>query len=40
MTEVTLKPVFAFEQAFRYADQDGAHQWLVAGEALNGALAT
>lgn len=34
-TEVTLKPIFAFEQVFRYVDQDGAEQWLVVGDALN-----
>ena len=34
-TEVTLKPVFAFERVFRYVDQDGAQQWLVVGDALN-----
>lgn len=34
-TEVTLKPVFAFEQVFRYVDQDGAPQWLVVGDAMN-----
>ncbi|GCB00633.1 MULTISPECIES: hypothetical protein [Mycolicibacterium] len=39
-TQVTLKPVFAFEQVFRYVDQHGAQQWLVVGEALNGTLAT
>ena len=33
--QVTLKPVFAFEQVFRYVDQDGAQQWLVVGDALN-----
>ncbi|MGK2879633.1 MAG: hypothetical protein ACSLE6_02160 [Mycobacterium sp.] len=34
-TEVTLKPIFAFEQVFRYVNQDGAEQWLVVGDALN-----
>lgn len=34
-TELTLKPAFAFEQVFRYADQDGAQQWLVVSDALN-----
>ena len=34
-TEVTLKPIFAFEQVFRYVDQDGAEQWLVVGDALH-----
>lgn len=34
-TEVTLRPVFAFEQVFRYVDQDGAQQWLVVGDAMN-----
>lgn len=34
-TEVTLKPVFAFEQVFRYVNQDGAQQWLVVGDAIN-----
>lgn len=34
-TEVTLKPVFAFEQVFRYVDQDGAENWLVVGDAMN-----
>lgn len=33
--EVTLKPIFAFEQVFRYVDPDGAEQWLVVGDALN-----
>lgn len=34
-TEVTLNPIFAFEQVFRYVDQDGAQQWLVVGDAMN-----
>lgn len=34
-TEVMLRPVFAFEQVFRYVDQDGAQQWLVVGDAMN-----
>ncbi|MFV8233971.1 hypothetical protein [Mycolicibacterium fortuitum] len=32
---MTLRPVFAFEQVFRYVDQDGAEQWLVVGDAMN-----
>ena len=34
-TSVTLRPVFAFEQVFRYIDPDGAQQWLVVGDAMN-----
>jgi hypothetical protein len=34
-TEVTLRPVFAFEQVFRYVDQDRTQQWLVVGDAMN-----
>ncbi len=34
-TETTLRPIFAFEQVFRYVDHDGAQQWLVVGDALN-----
>jgi hypothetical protein len=33
-TSVTLRPVFAFEQVFRY-DLDGVQQWLVVGDAMN-----
>jgi hypothetical protein len=32
---ITLTPVFAFEQVFRYVDQDAAENWLVVGDALN-----
>ncbi|MBS1694501.1 MAG: hypothetical protein JST91_19980 [Actinobacteria bacterium] len=34
-TSVTLRPVFAFEQVFRYVDLDGVQQWLVVGDAMN-----
>jgi hypothetical protein len=34
-TSVTLRPVFAFEQVFRYVDPDGVQQWLVVGDAMN-----
>jgi hypothetical protein len=34
-TSVTLRPVFAFEQVFRYLDPDGVQQWLVVGDAMN-----
>ena len=34
-TSVTLVPVFAFEQVFRYVDQDTAERWLVIGDAMN-----
>jgi hypothetical protein len=34
-TSITLVPVFAFEQVFRYVDQDKAERWLVVGDAMN-----
>ena len=34
-TSITLMPVFAFEQVFRYVDQDVAEKWLVVGDAMN-----
>ncbi|MCZ0732539.1 hypothetical protein OY187_31285, partial [Mycolicibacterium iranicum] len=34
-TSITLVPVFAFEQVFRYVDQDKAEHWLVVGDAMN-----
>jgi hypothetical protein len=34
-TTVTLTPVFAFEQVFRYVDQDAAENWLVVGDAMS-----
>lgn len=34
-TSITLRPVFAFEQVFRYVDPDGVQQWLVVGDAMN-----
>ncbi|EHB48608.1 hypothetical protein MycrhDRAFT_5449 [Mycolicibacterium rhodesiae JS60] len=34
-TSITLVPVFAFEQVFRYVDQDAAENWLVVGDAMN-----
>ncbi|KEF94941.1 hypothetical protein K883_05365 [Mycobacterium sp. TKK-01-0059] len=32
---ITLMPVFAFEQVFRYVDQDAVENWLVVGDAMN-----
>lgn len=34
-TSITLVPVFAFEQVFRYVDLDKAEHWLVVGDAMN-----
>ncbi|MCV7355394.1 hypothetical protein [Mycolicibacterium fluoranthenivorans] len=34
-TTITLMPVFAFEQVFRYVDLDATENWLVVGDALN-----
>lgn len=34
-TTITLMPVFAFEQVFRYVDPDATENWLVVGDALN-----
>lgn len=34
-TTITLKPVFAFEQVFRYVDPDATENWLIVGDALN-----
>ena len=34
-TTITLVPVFAFEQVFRYVDPDATENWLVVGDALN-----
>ena len=34
-SSVTLNPVFAYEQVFRYIDQDGAERWLQVGDAMN-----
>ena len=32
---VTLHPVFAYEQVFRYVDQNKAEHWLAIGDAMN-----
>jgi hypothetical protein len=32
---VTLQPVFAYEQVFRYVDQNGEERWLTVGDAMN-----
>lgn len=34
-SSVTLQPVFAYEQVFRYVDQDRCEKWLRVGEAMN-----
>jgi hypothetical protein len=34
-TTITLVPVFAFEQVFRYVGLDATENWLVVGDALN-----
>jgi hypothetical protein len=34
-SSVTLRPIFAFEQVFRYVNQDAAENWLVVGDAMN-----
>lgn len=34
-TTIMLRPVFAFEQVFRYVDLDATENWLVVGDALN-----
>jgi hypothetical protein len=32
---VTLQPIFAYEQVFRYVDQNGDEHWLTVGDAMN-----
>jgi hypothetical protein len=32
---VTLQPTFAYEQVFRYVDQNGDEHWLTVGDAMN-----
>jgi hypothetical protein len=34
-SSVTLRPIFAFEQVFRYVDQYAAENRLVVGDAMN-----
>lgn len=34
-SEVTLLPTFAYEQVFRYVDQDRDEKWLHVGDAMN-----